>query len=441
MQQDVPEGYKLTEVGVIPEDWNIEPLENFTSFISYGFTNPMPTTSSGPFMVTARDINSGRILYEKARKTSESAYFSLLSTKSRPKLNDILLTKDGTLGRLALVDREGICINQSVALLRPNERIDPLYFKKLLESPTFQKKMIEDAGGSTIKHIYITIVNKMAICVPVLKKEQMAIAKVLADTDVLINSLEKLIAKKCSIKTATMQQLLTGKKRLPPFDANHKGYKQTELGAIPEDWEVFELGSITKKVGSGKTPKGGASVYVERGIPLVRSQNVGWGHLKLNDVVYIAAETHETFLGSELRHGDVLLNITGASIGRCAVANNDVVNGNVNQHVCIIRVSLEQFNPQIIASLILSEIGQNQIDSFQAGGNREGLNFAQVKLLKFPVTTNTKEQSAIAAVLSDMDLEIDELEQCLDKTKKLKQGMMQELLTGKTRFVEVESPV
>ena len=142
-----------------------EILGNFTDRITYGFTNPMPTTESGPFMITAKDINHGRILYEQARRTSKID-FDTLTDKSRPKIGDLLLTKDGTLGRMAIVDREGICVNQSVAVLTPNNRIKPLYLKYLLEAPQNFRRMINDADGSTIKHIYITRLAKLTVDVP-----------------------------------------------------------------------------------------------------------------------------------------------------------------------------------------------------------------------------------------------------------------------------------
>ena len=107
-------GYKQAEMGVIPQDWEVSPLEQFTSFVSYGFTNPTPTSESGIYMITARDINHGRIQFDTARCTTEEAYRTLLTAKSRPKRGDLLLTKDGTLGRLALVDERTICILLSV---------------------------------------------------------------------------------------------------------------------------------------------------------------------------------------------------------------------------------------------------------------------------------------------------------------------------------------
>src|SRR5699024_458558 len=116
-----------------------------------------------------------------------------------------------------------------------------------------------------------------------------------------------------------------------------QGYKHTSIGIIPADWKIEKLGKLVSKVGSGITPRGGEKVYKEKGRPFLRSQNVGWGYLILNDVVFIDDQMHNTFINSELKQLDVLLNITGASIGRSAIVNDKIVGGNVNQHVCIIR--------------------------------------------------------------------------------------------------------
>lgn len=157
------------------EGWVQEPLANFLNKITYGFTNPMPTTEVGPFLVTAKNVRGGIIDYENARHTSQEAFDNLITAKSRPIAGDVLLTKDGTLGRLAVVERDGLCVNQSVAVLRPNERILPFFLKTLLSSPNYQKLMIADAGGTTIKHIYITRVDKMVIVVPSVEAQQKVI--------------------------------------------------------------------------------------------------------------------------------------------------------------------------------------------------------------------------------------------------------------------------
>jgi type I restriction enzyme S subunit len=119
------------------------------------------------------------------------------------------------------------------------------------------------------------------------------------------------------------------------------GYKQTEVGVIPESWIPTSIGDKALKVGSGITPTGGDKVYKREGRPFLRSQNVGWGNLLLDDIAFIDEATHETFKSTEISADDVFLNITGASIGRSALADRRVERGNVNQHVCIIRAERE----------------------------------------------------------------------------------------------------
>lgn len=212
--EDAPALYKKSKLGMVPVEWFVEELMKFLSYISYGFTNPMPETNDGPFLVTAANVNNGRIQYETCRKTSKDAYDNLLTDKSRPKINDILLTKDGTLGRVALVEQENLCINQSVSVLRPNKLISPLFLKILLESPGYQKIMIDEAGGSTIKHIYITKVDKMLLTVPKLSIEQETIVERLTSVNEQLQTEQKYLHKLQQIKAGLMSDLLSGRKRV-----------------------------------------------------------------------------------------------------------------------------------------------------------------------------------------------------------------------------------
>ncbi len=205
--------FKDSELGRIPKSWEVVELKDYLTFISYGFTNPMPETSDGIPMITARDVREGCIDYENSRNTSREAYDSLLTAKSKPIVGDILLTKDGTLGRVALVDREQICINQSVAVLRPNQTVSGLFLKNLLEAPYYQNTMIENAGGSTIKHIYITVVDKMKVVKPSVN-EQEKIVCIISALNKKISSLDKKLSQTQALKKSLMQDLLTGKKRV-----------------------------------------------------------------------------------------------------------------------------------------------------------------------------------------------------------------------------------
>lgn len=196
------------------EGWVERPLVDCLQLITYGFTNPMPTTNTGPYMVTAKNVVGGQIDYVSTRHTSRDAFEKLLTDKSRPKVGDVLLTKDGTLGRLAVVDRQDICINQSVALLRPNERMEPHFMKYLLSSPCYQQRMVANAGGTTIKHIYITRVDKMEVVFPILLSEQQRIVSILDDfmteTQHLASIYERKLASLEALKNSLLHDAFRG---------------------------------------------------------------------------------------------------------------------------------------------------------------------------------------------------------------------------------------
>lgn len=421
--EQIKPGYKRTEVGVIPEDWVYTPLYNFLSFISYGFTNPMPTVPDGIFMITAADITGGRLQLETARKTSESAYRTLLSSKSKPRQNDILLTKDGTLGRLALTGNETICINQSVAVMRPNERIIPQFLKILLESPYYQKRMVDEAGGSTIKHIYITIVDKMPLGIPLNKSEQSAIAAALSDVDALLAHLDQLIAKKRDIKQAAMQQLLTGQTRLPGFSG---------------DWEVKRLGDFSRFLRNGTFSR--AELEEQGGTHYLHYGDIHTSSSARLDAIaastpYLSeskARTLDRLECGDLVFADASEDYNG--VGKSVEISN-IGSGLVSGlHTIPIRFQKSILSDGFKAYLQFIPSFRNHLLRLASGTKvyatqRSHIASAELKLP--PV----EEQTAIATVLSDMDAELAALEARRDKTRALKQGLMQELLTGRIRLV------
>ena len=193
-------------------------------------------------------------------------------------------------------------------------------------------------------------------------------------------------------------------------------------------WEKCKLGVYCSKIGSGKTPRGGSSVYTDHGVMFLRSQNVLWGSLDIRDVSYIDEATNKTMLSSEVRCKDVLLNITGASIGRsCIYLLND--RANVNQHVCIIRLSQEgkeRLLPEFLLQQILSDHIQQQIIDCQNGGSREGLNFQQIADFNI-VLPSIREQQVICGILNSFDQKILCEEASLDCLHTLRVSLMQQL--------------
>jgi len=200
--------------GLPPKGWTLATIEDICSVITYGFTNLMPTTDRGIYMVTAKDVRDGKIDKSTARLTSVEAYETLLTDKSRPRRNDILVTKDGTLGRTAVVGEETICINQSVALLRPSDEQNAQFLQLLLSTPQYQETMLEESGGSAVKHIYITTLAKMPIAIPSSPEVR---EEVVGFCDALNKSIDILLKKhQCltNLKKGLASDLLSGRKRV-----------------------------------------------------------------------------------------------------------------------------------------------------------------------------------------------------------------------------------
>ena len=193
------------------------------------------------------------------------------------------------------------------------------------------------------------------------------------------------------------------------------------------EWEKCKLGELTTKVGSGSTPKGGNAVYTSVGHCFVRSQNVGMGYLILDDIAHIDDDIHQKHKATELSEDDVLLNITGASIGRTAIATKEIEGGNVNQHVCIIRAN-SKVSPKFLCNYIQTKKIQNYIRSLQTGGSREGLNFDQIR--SFPISLpSIAEQNKIAQLLDKLNERIATQNKIIDKLQSLIKGLNDFLYT------------
>jgi type I restriction enzyme, S subunit len=210
------------------------------------------------------------------------------------------------------------------------------------------------------------------------------------------------------------------------------------IGKIPKNWKTSKLGFYTTKIGSGSTPKGGSEVYVNEGIPFIRSQNVHFKGLVLEDISYIEIETHQSMSGSKVVNGDVLLNITGGSIGRCCVVKSSEIEMNVNQHVSIIRTTDELSN-YFLNFILSSDIGQSQVRYNISGGNRDGLTIEGIRgfIISIPPIL---EQNQIVEYLDEQihlfDTSIQKEEQRIEKLKEYRQSLISDVVTGKIKVME-----
>jgi len=214
--------------------------------------------------------------------------------------------------------------------------------------------------------------------------------------------------------------------------ALNKNIPVLRFKGFDQPWKLKKLDDVTEKVNSGKTPLGGQSVYVNSGVLFIRSQNVLDSQLSFDNSTYITEEVNSSMMNSVVKANDILLNITGASLGRSCVVPKDFKSGNVNQHVCIVRLNNEN-DPYFLQPIFASEKGQNLFTSLQTGSGREGLNFQSIKKisLSFP---SLPEQQKIASFLSAIDEKIRQLTRRKELLEQYKKGVMQQLFSGKLRF-------
>lgn len=299
------------------------------------------------------------------------------------------------------------------------DRITPQYFDHLRRTEQWSAYVNRAGDGGVRVRIYFDDIAELRVCLPELD-EQRKIADCLdALADLLALEADRLKTLHAH-KHGLAQQILPRPGQSQPL-VRFPDFRQASA------WHEVKLGLMTGKVGSGVTPKGGDKNYRPDGRPFIRSQNVGWGELLLEDVAYIDEDTHAGFTASELATGDVLLNITGASIGRSVVADDRIAGGNVNQHVCIIRAKPQVLHPGFLSQYLLSAHGQAQIDSAQAGGNRQGLNFAQIRGFLIPTPGTVEEQAKVADCLKSADALIADQASRVEALRTHQRGLMQKL--------------
>lgn len=390
-------GYKQTEAGVIPEDWAATSLSELTEPlrpISYGIVQTGPNVTNGIRCLRVLDIHEGQI--NKAELITTSKQISDSYQRTVLKAGDLVMPLRGKVGDVGLVDEElaGANLTRGVALIATRSAFSSVFCKQAISFTATRRRLEQAMNGSALQEIPIATLRSFKIATPKSLIEQTAIATVLNDVDALLQGLDRLIAKKRDIKQAAMQQLLTGKTRLPGFEG---------------EWEVKRLGEIAslyqpKTIAASKFTETGYPVYGANGV-------VGFYHTANHTTWQVTVTCRGSTCGTVNRTVDTCW-ITG---------NAMVLNCDVNQHVSKI------FFYYLLLAQDLSDCitgtGQPQIVRSPLAAFRVNL----------PV--DVSEQTAIATVLSDMDAEIAALEQRRAKTKAIKQAMMQELLTGKTRLV------
>lgn len=332
--------------------------------------------------------------------------------------------------RTALVEETGIITSAYVASKPTN--IEPRYLSQLLRAYDVTK-VFYSMGGGLRQSMKFSDLKRLPTLLPP-PEEQTAIAAFLdretGKIDALVAEQERLVTLLKEKRQAVISHAVT--KGLNPA-AKMKDSGIEWLGEVPEHWEVKRLGYLCKKIGSGKTPSGGAEVYSEDGILFIRSQNVYDEGLRLDDVVFISEGIDAEMPWSRVLPGDILLNITGASLGRTCLVPEEFQAANVNQHVCIIRLE-DPSQRDFVALVIKSLCVKTQIEAAQNGAAREGLNFEQISKLILALPP-FEDQTAIAAFLGRETAKLDaltaEARRAIELLKERRSALISAAVTGK----------
>ena len=426
-------------LGHIPVDWKTIKIKWLTS-IKRG-ASPRPIDDPKYFdeqgeyaWVRIADVSKSK-MYLDTTTQRMSELGSSLSVKREP--GDIFLSIAGTVGKPCITNIK-CCIHDGFVYF-PNYKGDVRFLYYLFESGEPYKGL-----GKMGTQLNLNTDTVGTIVIP----------------DINVN-LQKAISDFLDIKTKEIDDLITNKEKLINLleekcqsiitEAVTKGLKPNVkmknsgvdcIDKIPEHWDIKKIKHISTFVGSGKTPRGGSEIYPESGILFLRSMNVHYDGIRLKDIVHITPEIDEDMRSTRVKPKDVLLNITGASIGRSCIVPESLGKANVNQHVCIIRSDARLIVPELLSKIMSSDFIMQQILMSQNGSSREGLNFTQVKNLNFPLTRDLNEQIEIANYISvetdKLNSLINTIKKQIKKLREYRQSLIYEAVTGKIDVREFE---
>ena len=419
----IPPGYKQTEVGVIPEDWNVIKLGENAAFRTGPYGSALHKSDYVENCIPVINpihIDDGNLIPDQQVTVSEHLASKL--SDFFLKREDIVIARRGEMGRCAVVraDQEGWLCGSGSMIIRCSASLVPEFVQRVLSSPQAVASIEGSSVGSTMINLNQGVLSGLSIQCPPTLAEQQAIAAALGDADAYIDALAQRIAKQRLVKQGAMQELLTGKRRLPRF-----------AGA----WEVKRLGELGSTFGglTGKTKNDfghGSARYITF-MNIMTNVVIDNGTFESVDVGQ-AESQHSVVKGDLFFNGS---SETPEEVGMCAVLLDDAQNVYLNSFCFGFRLRDNVIASGLyLAYYFRSQEGRSLLKSLAQGATRYNLSKTALLDTPFPLPT-FQEQTAIAAILSDMDAAIAALEAKLAKARLVKQGMMQALLTGRVRLV------
>jgi type I restriction enzyme S subunit len=409
--------YKQTEVGVIPDDWDVVRTDACARRITDGEHATPKRTSSGYYLLSARNVLNGRLDLSDVDFVGEDEY-QRIRHRCNPEAGDVLISCSGTVGRVAVVPAGFECVMvRSAALVKPDTaKLFGLFAQYFYQSEAGQRQILATLNQAAQPNLFLNHIQGLLIPLPPTKGEQEAIATALSDADALIESLEQLIAKKRQLKQGAMQELFIGKRRLPGFGGAWEVKRLDELGI----WK----GGMTPSMREPEYWQGGSVPWISSGdVKSARLSATGFS------ITRQAIDRGTTTLLPE--KSIVIVTRSGILRRYLPVAMNMIPMA-INQDIKAL-IPNDGLSSDYLLQVLIANGERILSRCLKSGTTVESIEFSWLKSFTVPIPS-LPEQTAIASMLSDMDAEIAALETKLAKARHIKQGMMQELLTGKIRL-------
>jgi len=420
-------GYKETEIGEIPEEWEVKIIRDFSS-IRGGKRLPLGSElisekTNHPY-IRIVDIHNGCIDTSSLQYVPEEVFPEI--QRYTVDSDDIIITIVGTIGLVANIPpslHKASLTENAAKLLTERKEINNNYLLYFLSSRLGQSEIFNNTIGTSQMKLPLYGIEKIRVILPPLP-EQKKIAEVLSSVDESIRATQAVIEQAKVLKQGMLNQLLTK-------GIGHKKFKQTEIGEIPEEWEVKTLESVSEFITKGATPTTYGYGWSESGILFLRSECVSEEGLNLSAAMYITEDAHSSISRSEITNGDILMTITGY-VGRCIIVNGIPEKANINQHIARIRLNSKSVMKEFIFQFLSSKKTRMNYEKIVTGQAYPQISLKQVRDTIIPIPP-LSEQKKIANLLSSVDDSILDNTLQLNQLKLIKSGLMQDLLSGKKR--------
>lgn len=417
-------------IGIIPADWQLEKAK-------WLFTKAdRPIRKDDDIVTCFRD---GQVTLRKNRRTDGFTNALKEHGYQGIRKGDLVIhAMDAFAGAIGVSDSDGKSTPVYAACTpRHSETVNPYFYAYYMRDLALSGLIVSLAKGIRERSTDFRFSDFSNLTLPLPSYDQQRLIANFLDQktvqiDAAITIKEQQIELLKERKQIIIQQAVT--QGLDP-NVPMKDSGVEWIGRIPKHWEVKRIKHVTSKIGSGVTPSGGGSTYLDEGIPLLRSQNIHFNRIDLTDVARISRKTYQDMSNSQVNKGDVLLNITGGSIGRCYFVDTDE-DMNVNQHVCIVR-PMKNIETIFLNAFLASEVGQGQIWFFQQGGGREGLNFQALKNFLLALSPKAEQEQIVCFIEKEsakLNESIELQRKQIRKLKEYKTTLINSAVTGKIKI-------